>query len=205
MNTACLILLYILFLYPYTASFAQKTNNLGYVITNANDTIYGKITDRREGAFEKLHNPIRLKGKGLFSKKFSPYKIKAYKKGDEYYESLWYKSEKKLFEENLTSIPKVGKKVFMKVVSQGYLTLYYLEFIDGDSGYIDYIPLFKRKDESYFVRTTQGILGLKKKNLSIYFKDCPELVRLINDGSIKSSIEVAKFYNEWTKKKSALD
>lgn len=47
------------------------------------------------------------------------------------------------------------------------------------------------------VRATQGIFGLKKKLLSNYFKECPELVEKINNKKMKSVEDVLTFYNTW--------
>ena len=50
-------------------------------------------------------------------------------------------------------------------------------------------------DEPSFVRVTQGILGLKKKRLTEYFRDCPELIYKIENGELKDPVEIANFYN----------
>ena len=60
---------------------------------------------------------------------------------------------------------------------------------------MNYIDYFKRKDDDYMVRVTQGIFGLKKKRLAEYFKDCPELVQKIEFKELKRPFEIAQFYN----------
>jgi hypothetical protein len=47
------------------------------------------------------------------------------------------------------------------------------------------------------VRVTQGIFGLKKKLLSRYFADFPDLVVKIEKGELKSPIEIAEYYNSY--------
>jgi hypothetical protein len=178
---------------------AQTINNHGYVVTNRFDTIHGNVYDRREGLFPRLYKRIRLKTGGLFNKRFNPREIRAYKKGNETFESIYISSRKGILQQEILSIQGKGSKRFVKVVHKGFLSLYHLEFIDYDSGFFDYVPYFHKKDQAIFIRVTQGLLGLRKNTLSNYLSDCEELVRLINDGSIKSPIKIAEFYNDCQK------
>ncbi len=76
------------------------------------------------------------------------------------------------------SYPVNGGKdaVFLKVVTrEADLTYFHWEYIDGESSYIDYIPLFYREGSDEMVRVTQGLLGLKRNKLATYFSDCPDL------------------------------
>ncbi|NOQ92748.1 MAG: hypothetical protein GQ552_08555 [Flavobacteriaceae bacterium] len=102
-----------------------------------------------------------------------------------------------LINEKYTSIPNRGEKEFLKVIEKGYLTYYQREFEYSDSDYIDQISLFKRTDENFLVRVTQGVFGLRKKSLIAYFSDCPELVNKIENNQLKTPIEIARFYNLW--------
>jgi hypothetical protein len=72
-----------------------------------------------------------------------------------------------------------------------------LEFQDADSGYFDYFSYFKKRNGTELVRTTQGIFGLRKKRLAVFFSDYPTLVAKIINKELKSAHEVAIFYNEW--------
>jgi hypothetical protein len=106
-----------------------------------------------------------------------------------------------LLKETYISNPKQGRKVFLKVISNNSaLHYYHLEQVDGDNGFVDYVPLFKKQNSNELVRVTQGILGLKKKRLSEYFSDCPELVEKINNGELKTPTEILNFYNDWVMK-----
>lgn len=177
-------------------SFSQSGYVQGYVITNKGDTLYGDVSDRKGGAFPELYKKVRLKGQGIFIKRFSPNDIKAYRKGNTDFESLWYKPVGSFFREVLISEPNEGDKVFMNVVLKGYLSLYHFEYMDSESMNIDSFPLFKREGQDYFVRVTQGIFGLKEKALLRYFEECEELYALIVDKKIKSPVEIARFYND---------
>ncbi len=181
--------------------FAQKGYESGCIITNSNDTIVGLVKDRKSPPFGKLYKKIYFKS-AKNKRKYSPLQILGYKQGDREFESLWLEVSGHLIEENYTSKTNIGKKQFLKVDLKGFLTLYQMEITDPDSDYIDQIPLFKRVDESYLQRVAQGLFGLKKKKLQIYFKDCPELLLKIENQELNTPIEIAKFYNTWIKENS---
>lgn len=192
------IILFSLFLILSSSSaYSQKDYEEGYIITNKNDTIYGQVKDRKSPPFADLYRKIRFKGNSVFPKKFGPKDILGYKKGDDIYESVWLEVSLKFFRMEYNNIPNKGEKQFMKVIRRGYLSYYQDEFMDSESDYIDTVDLFKRDDEPYFVRVTQGIFGLKKKKLAAYFNDCPALVQKIEREEFKNPIEIADFYNSW--------
>ncbi|MGF1638228.1 MAG: hypothetical protein ACFCUU_14205 [Cyclobacteriaceae bacterium] len=178
-------------------TFGQRNQQNGYVVTNKNDTLYGFVIDRKEKMFLKIYKKVRLKRKGHFTKKFSPGQLHGYKIENSEFESLWYSTVGNPFDAVYVSKPNQGKKIFMKVVDRGYLTLYYLESIDQESDLHFYIPFFKRADQHYIIRVTQGLLGLKKKQLIVYFDDCEELVNKITAGTLKTPLEISSFYNAW--------
>ncbi len=175
---------------------AQKDYKPGYIITNNNDTISGFVKDRKSPPFGKLYDKIRFKNSSE-KRKYSPKQILGYKQGNRVFESLWLQTDGYLIDEKYTINPNINKKQFLKVVLKGDLTLYQLEITDPDSDYIDQIPLLKREGENYLQRVTQGIFGLKKKKLEIYFKDCPEIISKIKKNELKTPVEIAVFYNSW--------
>jgi hypothetical protein len=171
----------------------------GYIIKNNGDTLRGVIKDRTKPPYERKYKKIRFRGKGLASGRYSPRKIAKYCIGADCHQSLWMYSKRKFVKEIPISESAKGDKVFMKVVVDGYLSLYYYEFNDAESHTIDYIPFYKRKDETVLARVTQGIFGLKKQLLARYFADCPNLVEKIEKGEIKSPIEIAEYYNSFVR------
>ena len=175
----------------------QKDYQTGYIITNSNDTLTGKVKDRKSPPFGKLYKKIHFKRNRVFKRKYSPQQIIAYKQGDNQFESLWIDVSQNIFKVKYTSVPDFGEKSFMKVIVKGYLTYYHWEFQDYESDYIDELSLYKRTDEPYFARVTQGIFGLKKKRLAEYFQDCPELITKIKNGELRDPVEIAIFYNNW--------
>lgn len=178
-----------------SGSFTQ-----GYIVKNNGDTLKGAIKDRSKPPYEKKYKKIRFKGKGLVSGKYSARNIANYCAGVDCYQSLWMDSRQNFLKETVISQHGKGNKVFMKIVVDGYLSLYYYEFNDAESHTIDYIPFFKRKDEVELIRVTQGIFGLKKKLLSRYFADFPTLIEKIEKGELKSPGEIAEYYNSYVGK-----
>jgi hypothetical protein len=168
----------------------------GYIITNENDTLVGLVKDRTGETFTKIYKKVRLKNGGLFPKRFSASKIKKYCHAGGCYESIWMDLRRLFIMEAYVSRKGYGEKVFMKVAIDGYLTLYYLEFIDGESGNPDYIELFKRKDDDYLIRVKQGVF-LRKQALIGYFYDCPELVEQIEKNELKKPADIVSFYNSY--------
>jgi hypothetical protein len=190
--------LFIIFLFitaiSFSSCFAQKGFQEGYIITHNSDTTHGMLKDRKEGFSSKIYSKVQLK-KGLFSKKYSAANIKGYCISNTCFESIWLDKKGILFNETYISRPGFGKRVFVKNVISGHLTLYHLEYVDSDSGTIDYIELLKKSNNDMLIRASQGLLGLKKKAVISYLSDCPELIEKINNNSIKNAREVVNFYN----------
>lgn len=177
----------------------QKGYESGYIITNSGDTISGIVKDRKPPPFGKIYKKIYFKAERSRKKKYGPHQIKGYKQGNRFFESMWLNVSYDFFKEKYTSSPNVGEQQFLKLIVQGYLSFYQLEFEDQESDYVDAVDLYKRSDEASLVRVTQGIFGLKKKKLATYFQDCPELVRKIETGEMKDPVEIAYFYNHFKK------
>ena len=195
-NVTSLSLIFALFILPLSV-FGQKDYQSGYIITNNNDTLRGQVKDRKQPPFGKLYKKVRFKNKNIFARKYGPHNIRGYKQGNNQFESLWVEESNFFFREKYTSIPNSGEKAFLKVIVKGYLTYYQWEFEDQESDYVWSKELFKRQDENSLIKVTQGIFGLKKKNLAAYFRDCPALISKIKNGELKDPIEIADFYNEW--------
>lgn len=175
----------------------QKDYQSGYIITNNNDTLRGHVKDRKSPPYSKLYKKIRFKNNKIIKRKYGPHQIIGYKQGDNQFESLWIDVSHDFFQEKYTNIPNSGEKCFLKVIVKGYLPYYQWEFKEQESDYIWEKSLYKKEDEHSLIRVTQGILGLKKKSLIIYFQDCPGLVDKIKNGELKDPVEIAKFYNKW--------
>lgn len=165
----------------------------GYIVLNSNDTLFGSVKDRNDGA---LFKKIRFKNERGIVKRYTAEDILSYKSGIHTYESLWYAEESHFFKFNYYSRPGYGHKVFLKVLVKGRLTCYAKEFVYDDNDFFDQFELFLRDGDDSMARATQGIFGLKKKRLIDYFWDCPSLVSKIHNGTITKTLDVVAYYNE---------
>jgi hypothetical protein len=176
---------------------AQSGYQSGYVITQGRDTLYGLVKDRTSPPFQKLYKRVRFKRPGKITKRYGPARLLAYARGDLRYQSQWLEKRWTIWKAEYISVPGQGERKFLKVVHTGYLTWYQLEVMDHDSFTVDLVDLFKRQSDSYMVRVTQGILGLKRKNLEKYFQDYPDLAGRIARAELRDPLEIARAYNAW--------
>jgi len=188
----------LLFIFAFTFSSTQAQKNgyyRGYIINNEGEIIEGQVKDRSSGSFIELYKRIRFKAdKTSFKRKYSPDEILGYGLNDQHFESVPLYEETAFFKFRYY-IHDNYDRVFLKVVaSKDDLTYFHWEYVDSESNYLDYIPLFYRNHSTEMVRVTQGILGLKRKRLVEYFRDCPELVQAIEKKELDEIYEVYDFY-----------
>jgi hypothetical protein len=175
----------------------KKGYSRGYIVTNEGETMEGWVRDRSAGSFMELYAKIRFKpGDGGLSRRYSPEEILAYGTGNQHFESLPIYEESAFFKFRYY-LDENYKRSFLKLIAGDQdLSYYHWEYVDGDSNYLDYIPLFYREGSNTMVRVTQGVLGLKRKRLVEYFQDCPELVRALESKELSEIDEVFHFYVE---------
>ena len=173
---------------------AQSDWQQGYVVTNAGDTLRGMVRDRNTGPFGSLYRKIRIKPAGKRTRRFKPAQIQSYTWGTVRFVTLYTESRSELLRTEVFVQASGGTPNFYRVISEGPLSLYHQEFNDPDNSTTDFIPYFKREGDPRLIRATQGIFGLKKKLLSKFFADRPDLVERINDGSLKTPEEVVEAY-----------
>ena len=175
----------------------KKGYSPGYIIDAEGNRIEGWVKDRSSGTFFDLYPQIRFKPENaIFKRKFSAEEIQAYGFNDQHFESMPLFEETAFFKFRYY-LHESHRMVFLKVISrQQDLTYYHWEYVDDESNYLDYIPLFHRFGSGEMVRVSQGILGLKRNRLTEYFRDCPDLVRAIENKELKEISEVYSFYLE---------
>ncbi len=189
-------ILLILFACLVLPGHAQKKGySHGYIINSEGETIEGWVKDRSSGTFMDLYTSIRFKAdNSLFRRKYAPAKIQGYGLNGQHFESVPL-SEESSFLTLRYYLYEGSDRVFLKVIASSENLIYYhWEYVDGESNYLDYIPLFYRTGSSEMVRITQGIFGLKRKRLIEYFNDCPEMVRAIEKKELNKIDEVYDFY-----------
>ena len=153
----------------------------GYVVTTSNDTIYGEVKDRN--AFPNiLFDKIKFKPENGGSKiVLSANQIKGYKKGDDCFESI------SCF---------LDTAVFVKVVKDGFLTLYKYEYgsFENTSGF-GCTFLLKKQDNPCVTEISSADA---KSQLLDYFNDS-NLVRdriRENDVSSDQLADIVNIYNQ---------
>jgi hypothetical protein len=189
-------LMMIVFAFLFMSAYTQKKGySRGYVVHLQGDTIEGWVKDRSSGTFLDVYPQIRFKPENaFFRKKYGPEEILAYHANAQNYESVPLREEAAFFRFSYPVHPG-NAKVFLRVVSRAKgLTYYQWEYVDDDSNYLDYIPLFYREGAQEMVRVTQGVLGLKRNKLIRYFSDCPDLVFAIQEKQLNDIDEVFDFY-----------
>jgi hypothetical protein len=191
-------ILFILFAFTIIQIHAQKKGSSpGYIINLEGDIVEGWVKDRSSGTFFELYKRIRFKPEGsLLNKKYSPDEILGYGQNDQHFESVPLYEETAFFKFRYY-VHEDYDRIFLKVVSMNAdLTYFHWEYVDSESNYLDYTPLFYREGSDEMVRVTQGIRGLKRKRLIEYFWDCPELVKAIEKKELNEIDEVYNFYLE---------
>jgi len=181
-----------------TPTQAQKKGySQGYIINSEGETIEGWVKDRSTGTFIELYTKIRFKGENRsYNGRYSASKIQGYGYNNQHFESMPLMEESQFFNFRYY-LDDSYDRVFLKAITwTDELTYYHWEYVDGESNYLDYTPLFHRPGSSEMVRVTQGILGLKRKKLAEYFRDCPELVQAIEQKQLSQIDQVFSFYTE---------
>ncbi len=193
LNKSLLLILFAFILIPLEGQ--NESYSQGYIITLEGDTLEGQVKDRSGGTFTTLYSRIRFKAENsLFKKKYGPDQILGYACGNQMYESLPLVEENTFFKFRYY-VNQGNERVFLRVVLKNEaLTYYHWEYIEEDNNYLDYIPLFYRNGYNEMVRVSQGVLGLKKKQLIAYFRDCPELVHAIENKELKEIPDVYYFF-----------
>jgi len=189
-------LLWILLVLLALPLHAQKKGYArGYIITHEGETVEGWVKDRSTGTFMELYTKVRFKpADGGLARRYSPDEILAYGTDNQHFESLPIYEESAFFQFRYY-LHDNYKRSFLKLIARDQdLSYYHWEYVDGDSNYLDFVPLFCREGSNEMVRVTQGILGLKRKRLIEYFQDCPDLVMAIYEREVDEIWEVYDFY-----------
>lgn len=189
------LLILILLAFAITSAQAQKKDYFqGYIIDQDGQLIEGWVKDRTSGTFPRLYARIHFKAQKGDKRKYGPDDILAYSIDGQLYESARVAEAAEFFRFSYP-VNEGNDAVFLKLVArEADLTYYHWEYIDGESSYIDFIPLFYRDGFNEMVRVTQGLLGLKRNKLAAYFSDCPDLANYILAKQLNDTYEVFEYY-----------
>ncbi len=180
---------------PFKMNAQKRGYEPGYIITQEGDTIHGQVKDRSPEPFVELYPRIRFRPAGKSSRqKYSPDEIRGYGAGEREYISISLREDAAFFRFRYYIDPGV-EKVFLRVIRRDApLSYYHREFVYDDNNFLDYYPLIHREGEREMVQVTQGILGLKRQQLTEYFSDCEVLVNALKTKELKDPEAVYNLY-----------
>jgi hypothetical protein len=182
-----------------TSAVGQDGYQPGYVVLERGDTLNGLVMDRRETfTGTNLLAKVRFKPTDRRRrKKYRPHQLLSYQVGDATYESQPIRQKGiSLLDAHYEIDSDEGEWTFLRVISRGNLIHYQMEWVDEDNGTVEAADFFRKANERLLVRATQGVFGLKRKNLIKYFWDCPSLQQKIEQKVFKYSSEIAAYYNQ---------
>ncbi len=170
-----------------------------FVALHSGDTLYGTVRYINDGGVStKFYKKIRWKDAQGKSKKISPKNIRAFRVQGDVFESFYLSQSSRkitLVNPRYDINPKRGQHHFLKLVQKGRLSHYQLEWIEQGESAVFAMDLFKKDSDTFFIRATQGLFGIKTKVLTSYFADCTTLATQIEDKQINSLQEILNFYN----------
>jgi|GEM_PF-3150821 len=173
-------------------SCSQKAFQTGYVVTNDQDTLYGKVADRNVEANPAMLPKVILKPNKGGKRKFTPEEAQAYRMGGVDFHSVTLElAPTKL--SKLTQ-PSVTQQ-FLRVVEPGFVTLYAQDFVDFEGPYYDEVDYLKREDQMTFQRI--NMIAYRRQVRKVFF-DNPEIIAEIKAGKwrYRRVVELVRTYNE---------
>ncbi|MDX1349238.1 MAG: hypothetical protein R3279_03260 [Putridiphycobacter sp.] len=198
-NIKRLIILLVLFSGAEQKVVAQNTATTDFLVLITGDTLYGDVEHIHEkGVHPYFYKKIRLTMASGKRKKFKSALVASFKNDGSVYESFWLSQSadmSTLFSSRYNIDPINGKQHFLKVITKGKLSHYHLEWFEQGDAALNYMDLVKKEEQSYFLRATQGIFGIKSKLLLSYFSNCPDLRQKIEGKQFKKVEQIVDFYN----------
>lgn len=192
------LLLYVLIILATLKTYGQQDYVQGYIVLESNDTIFGGVKHRRQTftGNQRLRK-IRIRRENGKRGKYTRRQLTGYTIGGQIYRKFYLRPADiiPVLPAYYEIVPYAGEPHFLRLVTDGPLELYELEWTDDMSNEVDSFPLLRKKGEPYMIRATQGILGFKKKALSDYFKDCPLLVKKLANDEFTFAYQLVDFYN----------
>lgn len=178
---------------------AHQSEADGYIVLTNGDTLHGAVEYIDENSVHRdFYKKIRFTDGSGKQKKYKRKDVAAFRSGNSDYQSFWLsESSDGAFSLNIRYDIELqkGDQYFLKVIHRGALSHFELEWFEQGESLLMSMDLFKKEHDRHLVRSTQGVLGLKRKALRNYFSDCPELAEQIDRKLLKRPDEVVAFYN----------
>lgn len=178
---------------------SQESHTRDHITLLNGETIYGEIVfmEQRNWSTQYLKK-IRVKTTEGKRKKYHTDKVASFTANGADFEIFRLEQSANLFSSDHARFQidrKNGDVYILKRITKGALSHYTFDWWEQGESLQMSMDLFRKEGDPFFVRATQGLLGLKRKLLANYFSDCPDLVEKIRDKSLKNADEVATYYN----------
>lgn len=184
----------------YATSFAQNGNATDLLVLNTGDTLYGNVEYiNLKGVNPEFYKKIRITDENRKKRQFKQKDVSAFKADGKIYESYWLSqsSDKIVLVNPKYDIdPQNGTQYFLRLIRKGELSHYQWEWWEQGESTSMWMDLLRKKEDQFFIRATQGLLGLKKKVLADYFMNCPELKEKIEKKELNEVWQLVDFYND---------
>ncbi|EAY26191.1 hypothetical protein [Microscilla marina] len=189
-----------LLLLPFLTLKAQTSHLLDYIVLNSGDTLYGKVKHVNQRKVPpRYYKKIRFTNTKGKRKKYKRADVAAFNVNNTNYEGFWLSQSSRgmtLINPQYDIDPKNGERYFLRVISKGKLSHYYLEWWEQGEAGSSWMDLFRKEKDQFFIRATQGLFGLKRKTLAKYFANCPSLQEKIKKKQIRKVSQVVDYYNK---------
>lgn len=190
--------LFLLLIFAQISVIAQNDSPQDFLVLRTGDTLYGTVAHiNTKSVSPKFYKKIRLAGTHGKLKKFKRSEVLSFQANADLYEQflLSQSSEKITLSNPKYNIDQQnGELCFLKRIRKGKLSHYLLEWFEQGDATPYSMDLLKKEQDSYLIRATQGLLGLKKKVLTNYFTDCPLLQENLREKKLNTVTQVVDFY-----------
>jgi hypothetical protein len=198
-NTPIYILLYLLI---STTTYGQLNQSSDFLVLTSRDTLFGAFEHiNTEAISPRFYKKIRYTAPDGKRHRIKRKNVMAFRANGEYYERFFLIQSTQFPDKIVLVNPRYdinsvnGTPYFLKLVEKGRLSHYLLEWWDQEDSTPMSMDLLKKEQDSFFIRATQGVFGLKRKVLSEYFATCPELNDLIQQKQLNDVSGIVDFYN----------
>jgi hypothetical protein len=178
---------------------AQNQENADYLVLKTGDSIFGTVEYiNHKGVSPKYYKKIRVRNAEGKRKKYNKKEVSVIRVDKVIYEAFWLVQTNQMnniFSSVYYIVPKKGELYFLRLISNGVLSHYHLEWYEQGESSLMWMDLLKKEEDQFFIRATQGIFGLKRKALANYFEDCPDLKAKIIQKQINEVWQVVDYYN----------
>ncbi|MEQ8476051.1 hypothetical protein [Fulvivirga sp.] len=183
----------------YATSFAQSAITEDFLVLNSGDTLHGSVEYiNSKRVSPEFYKKIRVTDENGKRRQFKQKDVSAFKADGKVFESYWLSQSSDkitLVNPKYDIDPENGAQYFLRLIRKGELSHYQWEWWEQGESTLMWMDLLRKKEDQFFIRATQGLLGLKKKVLTDYFMNCPDLKERIEKKELDEVWQLVDFYN----------